>query len=146
MSRWPRTSEQKIPDGEMTAPPGGGEAARPRWDGGKLARRLGRAIFYGALLLIVLAAVPYGSAEFWWASIFEVGVFAVTALWAVEALVGGGFHWRRWSWLLIPAASLIFFSLLQTISLGRGAGVGVEHSIGYAISADPFETYSFALK
>ncbi len=111
MSRWPRTSEQKIPDGE------------------KLAGLLGRAIFYGALLLIVLAAVPYGSAEFWWTSFFEVGVFAVTALWAVEALVGGGFHWRRWLWLVIPAAVLIVFSFLQT-----------------TFSADPFETYSFALK
>ena len=111
----------------MTAPPG--EAARPRWDGEQLARRLGRAIFYGALLLIVLAAVPYGSAEFWWASFFEVGVFALTALWAVEALVGGDFHWRRLLWLLLPAAVLIVFSFLQT-----------------TFSADPFETYSFALK
>jgi O-antigen ligase len=128
MSRWPRTSEQKI------------------WDGAKLARWLNWAIFYGALLLIVLAAIPYGSAEFWWASFFEFGVFALTALWAVEALVGEGFHWRRLLWLLIPAAFLIFFSLLQTIPLGRGADGGVGNSIGSAISADPFETYSFALK
>jgi O-antigen ligase len=118
MSRWPRTSEQKIRDGA------------------KLARWLSWAIFYGALLLIVLAAVPYGSAEFWWASFFEFGVFALAALWAVEALVGVGFHLRRLLWLLIPAASLILLSLLQTVSLGRGS----------AISADPFETYSFALK
>jgi O-antigen ligase len=128
MSRWPRTSEQKIRDGA------------------KLARRLNWAIFHGALLLVVLAAIPYGAAELWWASSFEFGVFALTALWAVEALAGEGFHWRRLLWLLIPAAALIFFSLLQTIPLGRGADGGVGNSVRYAISADPFETYSFALK
>ncbi len=110
MSRSPRTSEQNIRDGE------------------KLKGWLGRVIFSCALLLIVLAAIPYGSVEFWWASFFEVGVFAVTALWAVEAFVGG-FHWRRWLWLVIPAAVLIVFSFLQT-----------------TFSADPFETYHFALK
>ncbi|HKQ53527.1 MAG TPA: hypothetical protein VJT74_14220, partial [Pyrinomonadaceae bacterium] len=104
MSRSPRTSEQKV----------------TRW--------LGLVIFSCALLLIVLAAVPYGSVEFWWASFFEVGVFAVAALWAVEAFVGG-FRRRRWLWLLIPAAALILFSLLQT-----------------TFSADPFETHSFALR
>jgi O-antigen ligase len=128
MSRSPRTSEQKI------------------HDGGKLARWLNWAIFYGALLLIVLAALPYGAAEFWWASVFEFGVFALATLWAVEAFVGEGFHWRRSLWLLIPAAALILFSLLQTVPLRRGAAGGVENSIGYAVSADPFETYSFALK
>ena len=129
MSLWPRTSEQQISGGDRLA--------------GLL---LGRAIFYGALLLVVLAALPYVSAEFWWASVFECGVFALTALWAVEAFVGGGFHGRRLLWLLIPAGCLILFSLLQTISLGRGAVGGVENSVGSAISADPFETYSFALK
>jgi len=110
MSRSPRTSEQNSRDGE------------------KLKGWLGRVIFSCALLLIVLAAIPYGSVEFWWASFFEVGVFAVTALWAVEAFVCG-FHWRRWMWLMIPAAVLTLYSLLQT-----------------TISADPFETYHFALK
>ncbi|HEY0377622.1 MAG TPA: O-antigen ligase family protein [Pyrinomonadaceae bacterium] len=136
MSRWPRTSEQNVRR----------EDARPNRDGGKPARLLGRAIFSCALLLIVLAAIPYGSVEFWWASFFELGVFAVTALWAVEALVGGGFRERRWLWLLIPAGCLTLFSLLQTIPLGRGAGGGIENSLPYAVSADPFETYHFALK
>ena len=114
----------------------------------KLARLLGRAIFFCSLLLIVLTAIPYGSVEFWWASYFEFGVFAITALWAIEAFIGDGFHWRRWRWLLAPPVALILFSFLQTIPFGRGAAGtgGIENSIGYAISADPFETFNFALK
>lgn len=132
MSLWPRTSEQNARR----------EDARSNRDGEKPARLLGWAIFSCALLLIVLAAIPYGSVQFWWASFFELGVFAVTALWAVEAFVGEGFHPGRWLWLLIPAGGLAVFSLLQTIPLGRSAAGGLENSI----SADPFETYHFALK
>src|SRR5689334_12928595 len=83
----------------------------------KLARLLGQAIFYCALALIALTAIPYGSVESWWASFFEIGVFAIAALWAVEVLLGGDFHWRRWGWLLIPWAALAFYALLQTIPL-----------------------------
>lgn len=113
--------------------------------GEQAARLLGRAVFGCALLLLALTAIPYGSVEVWWGAFFEIGVFAATALWALEALVGEGFHWRRWGWLLIPCAALILFSLLQTISLGPNASPGAgANSLASAVSADPFETYSFA--
>jgi len=58
----------------------------------RLARLTGQAIFFCSLLLMALAAIPYGSVEFWWTSFFELGVFALTALWAFESLLGQGFR------------------------------------------------------
>ena len=114
----------------------------------RLPRFLGRAIFFCILFLIVLTAIPYGSVEFWWASFFELGIFAITALWIVEALLSGGWRWQRQGWLIIPPILLILFSLLQSIPLSRAAAVGSEinDSVWNAISADPFQTQSFALR
>ncbi|HEX8920772.1 MAG TPA: O-antigen ligase family protein [Pyrinomonadaceae bacterium] len=121
------------------------EVARQTLKGERLVHLLERGIFFSTLLLIVLAAIPYGSIEFWWASFFEIGVFALTALWSVEAFLGDGFHRRRWDRLLIPCVALTLFSLLQTIPFGAGeARGGVTNALASAVSADPFETFSFA--
>jgi len=113
------------------------------------ARLAGRVIFYGALLLVALSAVPYGSIEPWWANIFSACVYALGALWAVESLLTGGLRLRRMPWLLLlPSIALALLSLIQTIPLardGQGAG-GVTTALRTAISADPFETYDFALR
>jgi O-antigen ligase len=116
------------------------------------ARLAGRAVFYGSLLLVALSAVPYGSVEPWWAGFFSAGVFALGALWAVESLLSGGLRLRRDDWLLLlPPLALALFSLLQTVPLARdasGSGEigGVNRSLLAAVSADPFETYFFALR
>lgn len=113
------------------------------------ARLLGRAVFYGSLLLVALSAVPYGSIEPWWASLFASGVFTLGALWALESLLTGGLRLGREHWpLLLPPLALALFSFLQTLPLARdasGAG-GVASTLRGAVSADPFETYSFALR
>lgn len=116
----------------------------------ELAARLsGRAVFYGSLLLVALSAVPYGSIEPWWANIFASGIFALGCLWALESLLSGGLRLSREHWpLLLPPLALAVFSLFQTIPLARdasGAG-GVVSALRGAISADPFETYNFALR
>jgi O-antigen ligase len=112
----------------------------------RLEHLLGSAVFYGALVLIVLAAVPYGSVESWWTSFFEVGVFAIAALWSIEAVIGSGYHFRRWGWLALPAGSLIIFSFIQTIPLGTAAVGSLDSTLRRAISADPFETRSFVFR
>jgi O-antigen ligase len=123
------------------------KSGRPDSKGARLAHHLGRLIFFLTLLLIFLTAIPYGSVEVWWTSFFEIGVFALTALWVLEALLGDGWHLRRQHWLALPPFALILFSLLQTISVGRTTtGEAGEVSIARAISADPFETLSFALR
>lgn len=112
-------------------------------------RLLGRVVFYGSLLLAALSAVPYGSIEPWWASLFASGVFALGCLWALESLLAGGLGLRREHWpLLVPPLALAAFSLFQIIPLARDASGtgGVVFALRGAISADPFETYNFALR
>lgn len=113
------------------------------------ARLLGGAVFYGSLLLVALSAVPYGSIEPWWANFFAAGVFALGALWAIESLLTGGLHLHRdFRLLLLPPLALALFALFQTVPLARDASNagGVEAALRGAISADPFETYNFALR
>jgi O-antigen ligase len=113
------------------------------------ARLAGRAVFYGSLLGLALSAVPYGSIEPWWANFFAAGVYALGALWAVESLLSRGLGLRRDDWLLLlPPLALALFSLLQSIPLARDASNagGVSSTLRGAISADPFETYDFALR
>jgi O-antigen ligase len=111
------------------------------------ARLLERIIFVGCLIVIAFTAIPYGSVEFWWTSAFEIAVFALVALWALQALLFGSYETQRWSWLAAPAGVLILFSLVQAIPLGAPTQVGgLDYAIRNAVSADPFETRSFALR
>jgi O-antigen ligase len=113
------------------------------------ARLAGRVVFYGSLLVVALSAVPYGSIEPWWANFFASGVYALGALWAVESLLRGGLRLRRADWLLLlPTLALALLALFQTIPLARDASNagGVSPALRGAISADPFETYDFALR
>ena len=112
-------------------------------------RILGRAVFYGSLALVALSAVPYGSIEPWWANLFASGVFTLGALWALESLLAGGLRLRRaFPPLLLPPLALAVFSLFQTVPLARDASQagGVVSALRGAVSADPFETYNFALR
>jgi O-antigen ligase len=113
------------------------------------ARLAGRVVFYGSLLVVALSAVPYGSIEPWWANFFASGVYALGAVWALESLLSSGLRLRRADWLLLlPPVALALFSLFQTIPLSRDASNagGVSSALRGAISADPFETYDFALR
>ena len=113
------------------------------------ARLAGRVVFYGSLLVLAVSAVPYGSIEPWWANFFAAGVYSLGALWAVESLLRGGLRLRRADWLLLLSpVALALFSLFQTIPLARDASNagGVSSALRSAISADPFETYDFALR
>ena len=112
-----------------------------------LARLLEQLTFIGSLALIAWTAVPYGSVEFWWTAFFEVAVFSLGGLWIIAAVLRDSYESERWLWLAIPAAILVLFSLIQSIPMGPAAAVGgISPSVKYAISADPFETRSFALR
>jgi O-antigen ligase len=114
----------------------------------RLIRLLDGTIFYALLVLLVVVAIPYGSAEAWWEAFFECAVFAISLLWIVEGLLSGS--WlvgQRALWL--PVLALIAYCIFQSLPLWSG---GVElaarpgQKIWYAISADPFETRRFTLK
>jgi hypothetical protein len=108
-------------------------------------RIIDRFVFAALLALAFLVAVPYGSVDPWWEGAFEASVFALGALWMLEGMLGGG----RWlvpeHRLLLPVAALVLFAAAQTLPLAPArevAGVAVRVSL----SADPQETWRFALK
>jgi O-antigen ligase len=114
------------------------------WEATKdAASLLERIIFYTLLVLIALAAVPYGTVEPHWEAAFECVVFALMALWLVEGYLRGTFSFQL-SPLLAPLLVLIIFAFLQTIPLWRSQIAGIE--IRQAISADFYETRLFAVK
>jgi tetratricopeptide (TPR) repeat protein len=104
---------------------------------------LDRVIFLTLLALIPLTAIPYGTVEEWWESLFESIIFALAALWIVEGLLGGRWFTREHR-LLIPLLVLLIFVLVQTIPFGRAEvqGIGVWRTV----SADPYETRLVAFR
>ena len=109
----------------------------------KLSRRLGQVIYYAALSLIVLAAIPYGTVEAWSIALFEIMVFVLAALWMAEGALGGG-HWlqREHALILAPLALVSLYAYLQSL---LPAGV-TPTNLSEAVSADPYETRLFALQ
>lgn len=99
------------------------------------ARSLSAVVFYALLVLLPLAAVPYGSVEPWWAGLFDALVFLLAARWAVEGALTGRWVTRAHA-ILLPCLALAALALLQSVSL---PAVGL-------ISFDPYESRVFALR
>ncbi len=109
----------------------------------RASRLLDRVIFFTLLVLIPLTAIPYGTVEECWESLFESIIFALAALWIVEG-------WLSGTWLvpehrlLIPLLVLLIFVLAQTIPFGKTDVQGIE--AWRTISLDPFETRLVAFR
>lgn len=104
-------------------------------------------VFFGILTLIVLSAIPYGTVDAKWESLFEAAVFALALLWIIEGFLTESF-WIREHRLLVPLFALIAFAFIQCLTLWKSDG-GVALAGGFvnrALSADPFETWRFFLK
>lgn len=111
-----------------------------------LALLLDRVIFFGLLALIMVLAIPYGSVEAWWESIFECVIFVFTALWIVEGLLSGLWRFNNIR-LVAPLLALVVFAYLQSrYWQGATTTAGVESYAWTAISADPYETRRFVYK
>jgi O-antigen ligase len=104
---------------------------------------LGRVIFYGLLLLIVLLSTPYGIVSPWRGAaeaVFECGVFLLTVLWMVDGMLSRAWVSRK-HLLLLPFLLLAAFAYAQTISYGPAQyPAGLSAPIWQAISFDPYET------
>lgn len=100
----------------------------------QLRRLLEGTAFYGVLILIALVAVPYGTVEPWWESIFEAAVFGLVAVWLLEGTLRDAWLVKEHR-LLLPLVGVLFFALVQSVPLWQRT-----------ISADPFETQRFAYK
>jgi len=110
---------------------------------------LERVIFYPLLILIVLAATPYGIVNPWRGiieTVFGCGIFGLGVLWMIEGIIS-----RRWvnrnHLLLLPLFALAIFAYIQTLPLGgTNASPGLSLTVWQAISFDPYETRLMVLK
>jgi O-antigen ligase len=105
------------------------------------ARLLDRLIFASLLVIIALTAIPYGTVQPWWISIFECLVFLIAMLAVVEAWIS-----KSWSVSLSLAAPLlafVLFAVFQSLPLFSGSGpIGLRTSL----SSDPYGTRLFAIQ
>jgi O-antigen ligase len=101
---------------------------------------LERTVFYSLLFIIALTAIPYGTVEPWWQSLFECLIFALVALWIIEGMLRGAWEISGRS-LLIPLGAIIIYAFIQTLPVRALSGNNWP-----TISADPYGTRLVALK
>ena len=105
------------------------------------ARFLDQVVFGALLVTIGLAAVPYGTVQPWWISIFECLIFLIATLSIIEMFVG-----RQWSLdlsLWTPLLVLCLFGGVQSLRLFSGPA---PISPPRALSADPQGTQAVVLQ
>lgn len=105
------------------------------------ARFLNQVVFVSLLVTIGLTAIPYGTVQPWWISIFECGIFIIAALAIVEALVS-----RRWALdisLWTPLLVLCLFGVIQSLRVLSGPP---PINPVRALSADPQGTQAVVLQ
>jgi O-antigen ligase len=106
----------------------------------RIADLLSKGIFLLLLILITLAAVPYGTFEPWWKSAFICVIFFLAALAIIEALLSEVSGPAGWS-VLLPMLALTFFGYLQTLSFRPAALEPALKLVAWnSVSADPYST------
>ena len=100
-------------------------------------------IFYGLILVIAFTAIPYGTVEPWSHAVFEAAIFFLALLWVIHGFLSGSWGQGNLK-LFYPLMALAALAILQSLSWSSidVAGLKVQN----AISADPFESWVFALR
>lgn len=106
-------------------------------------RVLSATVFGGLLATIVLTAIPYGTVEPWSLASFQVVIFSLGLLWMIHGLLAGSWRFGNLS-LFYPLIALVLFAIVQSLSWSQGNVAGVK--VQNAISADPFESWVFAMR
>jgi O-antigen ligase len=110
-----------------------------------VARLIGAGVFYSLLIVIALAAIPYGSAEPWWQAFSDCAIFLI----ATAALIGKLLDRRTRNAtsstsVIYPLLAFLAFALIQTISWsGRATAAAI--TFPRTLSADVFQTRLFFL-
>jgi O-antigen ligase len=113
-------------------------------------RALEAIVFYSLLAVIALTAIPYGTVQPWWESVFQCLVFALAFLYVVAQLLKSEtprFHSAFPRRLLWPVLALIAFAFLQTLStppVPRFLLAATDQRA--TISADVFQTRQFVVQ
>lgn len=107
-------------------------------------RLLDGAVFYGLIVAIAFTTIPYGTVEPWSHAVFAAAIFFLALLWVIHGLLSGSWLGPGNLKLFYPLTGLIAFAILQSLSWSTidVAGMKVQN----AISADPFESWVFALR
>lgn len=111
----------------------------------RAAKLLATIVFNSLLGLLVLTAIPYGSADPWWKALFVCVVFSLTIIWLIEGFLSDS--WIRDGWaLILPIAAMVFLSFFQTLSVGHPAAQPGSTTLPLwsTLSADPYQTRFFA--
>ncbi|HET6862343.1 MAG TPA: O-antigen ligase family protein [Pyrinomonadaceae bacterium] len=113
----------------------------------RIADLLSKLIFGALLALIVIAALPYGTAQPWWKALFVCGVFSICIVALIEHALNDSAK-SKGMFLVVPLICLSIFAFLQTLPLRRATPIeGLTSSPSFtAISADPYQTRFFALQ
>lgn len=104
-------------------------------------------VFYSLLLVILLAAIPYGAVEPWWKALFQCLIFALAVVSISGQLISpdnGRSLDQETKRLLLPLLALIALALVQAIPWSSASLPGIG-SAGKALSADPFQTWLFVI-
>ena len=112
-----------------------------------LSRALEAFVFYSLLAVLALAAIPYGTVQPWWKSVFQCCVFALASLYLVAQLLKPETPRLRSLVscpLLWPVLALIVFALLQTLPAPRFLLAATDQRT--TVSADVFQTRQFVVQ
>jgi O-antigen ligase len=114
----------------------------------RIADLLHEGVFGGLLLLLVVSAVPYGTAEPWWKAAFVCSVFAICIVAIMETLLSGESRIGGSGGLLLSMLALCGLSFLQTSTITGGSPDPAVAALRpwNAISADPYQTRFFILQ
>lgn len=96
---------------------------------------LGRAAFYGLVLLTLVVAIPFGTVDHWATGFFVSAVVILAALRVTSGMLADGFRVSSGS-LLLPLVGIIALAFIQTIPIKSAGGL---------ISLDPYQTKTFVL-
>jgi O-antigen ligase len=112
----------------------------------KIAGLLDGLIFVGLLALIVIVAIPYGTVDAWWESVFECIVWALTAIWLLKISFPGNTNIRK-VLILLPLVLIALYAFSQVVVwptwLARGfTGLSAQRTL----TIDRYQTYLTARK
>jgi O-antigen ligase len=112
-----------------------------------LAKAIDAIVFYALLAVIAFAAIPYGTVQPWWKSLFQCVVFGLAAL-SIVGRLGQRKSPRAQSpfslQLLWPVLALIALALLQTLPAPRFLLAASDERS--TVSADVFQTREFIVQ
>lgn len=112
----------------------------------KLAVGLERISFNGLLVLIALAAIPYGAVQPWWTALINCLVFVLVSLRIVEGMLRRDLRIAG-AGMIIPLLALCVFAGFQAFPLGALKLNTIDSGSAWrTISTDPHETVRFVFR